>query len=82
MNVKDMSLPMPKNGKPMTNEEWLKQCNTEQLAEWICSVREKCYYCGAKQIPDREHCAFGDEFCRINRHEFVMWLKQPHKPIS
>ena len=65
--------------EPETNEEWLKQCDTEQLAEWIFRVREKCYYCGARQIPDREHCAFGDEFCRNNRHEFVEWLKQPHR---
>lgn len=35
MNVKEMSLPIPKNGKPMTNEEWLHTLNTEHLAEWI-----------------------------------------------
>ena len=62
----------------MTNEEWLRQCTTEQLAEWICSVHEKCYYCGAKRISDRERCPFGDGKCRNNKHEFAMWLKQPH----
>ena len=63
----------------MTNEEWLHTLNTEQLAEWICSVREKCYYCGAKQISDRDNCPFRDGKCRNNKHEFEMWLKQPHK---
>lgn len=23
---------------PMTNEEWLRQCTTEQLAEFLCNV--------------------------------------------
>ena len=65
--------------EPLTNEEWLHTLNTEQLAEWICSVREKCYYCGAKQISDRDNCPFRDGKCRNNKHEFEMWLKQPHK---
>ena len=37
-----------KTKKPMTNEEWLRQCTTEQLAEWmakeklcICKIRTK-----------------------------------------
>lgn len=66
----------------MTEQEYIQTCNTEQLAEWICSVHEKCYYCGAKRISDRERCPFGDGKCRNNKHEFAMWLKQPHKPIS
>ena len=78
MNVKDMSLPIPKNGKPMTEQEWIHTMNTKQLAEWICSVHEKCYYCGAKRVSDREHCPFGDGKCRNNKHEIAMWLKQPH----
>ena len=63
---------------PMTEQEYIQTCNTEQLAEWICSVHEKCYYCGAKRVSDREHCPFCDGKCRNNKHEFAMWLKQPH----
>ena len=33
MNVKEMSLPMPKNGKPMTNEEWFDTLSTEEKAK-------------------------------------------------
>lgn len=61
-----------------TEQEYIQTCNTEQLAEWICSVHEKCYYCGAKRVSDREHCPFGDGKCRNNKHEIAMWLKQPH----
>jgi hypothetical protein len=63
---------------PKTEQEWLQTATTEQLAEWICSLCEKCYYCGAKRISDRERCPFGDGKCRNNKHEFAMWLKQPH----
>ena len=62
----------------LTEQEWLQTASTEQLAEWICSVHEKCYYCGAKRVSDREHCPFGDGKCRNNKHEFAMWLNQPH----
>jgi hypothetical protein len=62
----------------MTNEYFLQTATTEELAEWICSVHEKCYYCGAKRISDRERCPFSDGKCRNNKHEFAMWLKQPH----
>lgn len=29
-----------RNGKPMTNEEWLHTLNTEQLAEWLTFKRK------------------------------------------
>lgn len=33
---------LDENGKPiLTNEEYLKSCTTEQLAEWIASVVQK-----------------------------------------
>ena len=38
MNVKEMSLPMPKNGKPMTNEEWFCQLSTEEKAKALGKV--------------------------------------------
>ena len=38
MNVKDMSLPMPKNGKPMSNEEWFDTLTTKGKAEVIAQL--------------------------------------------
>lgn len=63
----------------MTEEQWLKSCTTEQLAEFldfllcadsfceVCDINETC------KIGDR--CKYGEE-----EHEkcFMEWLKQPH----
>ena len=38
MNVKEMSLPMPKNEKPMSNEEWFYILSTEEKAEIIAQL--------------------------------------------
>ena len=58
--------------KPMTNEEWIKQANTEQLAEWIVYV-----------LYDKEFKKHIDKMGYINMHspktEVREWLKQPHK---
>jgi RecJ-like exonuclease len=62
----------------VTNEEWLEQASTEEKAKFILDIKEHCYYCGAKQIPDRERCPFRDGKCRNNLHEFLGWLKEKH----
>ena len=63
----------------LTNEEWLEQASTEEKAKFILDIKEHCYYCGAKQIPDRERCPFRDGKCRNNLHEFLGWLKEKHE---
>ena len=63
----------------MTNDEWLNGMNTKEKAKWLCDVSDHCYYCGAKQIPDREHCPFGNDKCMNNPHEFEAWLREEHK---
>lgn len=65
--------------REMTNEEWFNGLTTKEKAKWLCDVREHCYYCGAKQIPDRVHCPFGNDKCMNNPHEFEMWLQEEHK---
>lgn len=55
---------------PMTNEEWLKQCTTEQLAEWIGNVLDEV--CDANNY----NCKNCFKWC--NRNKVVEWLKQPH----
>ena len=38
MNVKEMSLPIPKNGKQITNEEWFDTLTTKGKAEVIAQL--------------------------------------------
>ena len=65
--------------KPLTEQEYLQTCNTEQLAEFIaeaintnpCGYPLSCNECG---LIDR---------CREDEHPsskeaWVEWLKQPH----
>ncbi len=56
----------------MTNEEWLRQCNTEQLAEYVLNV----WMDGAFNV----NAEFGLNEAKIERHKgyIVEWLKQPH----
>lgn len=51
-----------------TNEEWLKQANTEQLAEWIASVVQK-----AISIKENNGIVMLESVVW-----WVEWLKQPH----
>jgi hypothetical protein len=61
----------------LTNEEWLRQCTTEQLAEVIGNIAKNAYQC----------CQDGKTNKCVNRHNctgycnygWEMWLKQPHK---
>lgn len=52
--------------KPITNEEWLRSCNTEQLAEWIFNDRV-------------EQSDWWYEQQGHTKAEVIEWLKQPHK---
>lgn len=51
--------------KPQTNEEWLRSCNTEQLAETLAWIEDR------GELPT---------VCKENVKAFEKWLKQPHKP--
>ena len=70
------------NDKPMmTNEEWLRQCSTEELVKMILDLCDDrpCFACGIGYCDDENWChVYSDE-----AREFVLeWLKQAHKPIS
>lgn len=54
--------------EPLTNEEWLKSANTEQLAEWLQEHMD-CVSCGCKTL-----CCQGHD-CKP---ALIKWLKQPH----
>ena len=58
--------------EPLTNEQWLKQCNTEQLAEHLLNV----WMDGAFNV----NAEFGLNEAQIEKHKgyILEWLKQPH----
>ena len=55
----------------MTNEEWLKSCNTNKLAKFLEDVTSGCYHCG--MTDDISQCAFQKHQCNIKE-----WLKEKH----
>ena len=60
----------------MTNEEWIKSCTTEQLAEFIADV---CY-----GLLDDVWSNDGDTSCDYRETEknyWGAWLKQPHSEV-
>ena len=67
--------------KPMTNEEYLRSCTTEQLAEYLASTFDLC---GA----GCHHCFLANVCltkakngnCLTQEQMIVEWLKQPHTP--
>lgn len=65
MNVKEMSIPMPKNGKPMTEQEYIQTCTTEQLAEVFMQFMFDAKF--------KRKFVYGNFY-----DEFAKWLKQPH----
>ena len=73
MNVKEMSLPMPKNGKPMTEQDYLQTCNTEQLAEEVY----KLVWCSNELFQQME-CS-GIDTKENDLKIVTVWLKQPHQ---
>ena len=54
-------------GMQYTNEQWLKQCTTEQLAEWIVRIVD-CEFCPVKKPCKKQPC----------KKQIEKWLKQPH----
>ena len=52
----------------ITNEEWLRQANTEQLAEWL-KKHMNCNFCPMRlKCDDMRGCM---EIIKV-------WLRQPH----
>ena len=62
-----------KTKKPMTEQEWLQTCNTEQLAKVLLSFCQyPCEICKV-QCDDGNACTYNKALNTI-----VEWLKQPH----
>ena len=54
----------------MTNEEWLRSCNTEQLAKWINNIVDDGII---KAWMIKNNC------CGDYLESVKWWLKQPHE---
>ena len=67
------------NSRPiLTNEEWLKQCTTEQLAEFLA---DKCNEVVETVLSDAS-CDIGDidnDDYWYRQADFVEWLKEKHE---
>ena len=62
----------------VTNEEWLKQCTTEQLAEFLA---DKCNEVVETVLSDAS-CDIGDidnDDYWYRQADFVEWLKEKHE---
>ena len=66
--------------RPQTNEEWLRSCSTERLAEWINKLSWQCFACGSRNVlkaKDPEiiiRCPFGKCIQKSGT-----WLKEKHE---
>lgn len=63
-------------GMHYTNEQWLKQCTTEQLAEWLSNTFDLCG-AGCSKCFVKELC-FNEPLNKMPSDLIVKWLKQPH----
>lgn len=63
--------------KPMTNEQYLRSCTTEQLAEWLHDITGYegiCSVCTDCTVSKHEKCRYNDGV-----DGWSLWLKQPHR---
>ena len=71
----DSCILFSRNSKPMTNEEWLRQCTTEQLVIFL--AKQKCDGCNDEPYDDKHGTC---KYCMMKKTEQVReWLKQPHQ---
>lgn len=59
----------------MTNEEWIKSLNTEQLAEQLVETTS-----GAAYITPFEFVCSIEETPKTAVHKVIEWLKEKHNP--
>ena len=51
-----------------TNEEWLRTCSTEELAEWIVHIADQCTI--------SHECNLCESWC--DEKKVMEWLKEKH----
>ena len=76
--LKKEKLAEMENPKPLTNEAWLRSCNTEQLVHVIHLMTSSCYVCGMDGV-DYRRCYFRKK-C-TGPKEIEEWLKDKHEEM-
>lgn len=61
--------------KLMTNEEWRRNCSTEEFAKWLSDTLYACMRCGMNCHIG--YCPFNK--CIIDKEDAEKWLKEAHK---
>ena len=63
---------------PLTEQEYLQTCTTEQLAEWLADKLDYCqimwYWACDKCTWSKKHESYMND-----KEKWVEWLKQPHR---
>jgi len=70
-NAVDVIKVMEMVKEPMTNEEYIRNCSTGELAEFIYKLARCCRY-SCKECPLNGYCAVE------NSRDALAWLKEKH----
>ena len=54
--------------KPMTNEEWLRQASTEDVAKWLSKISKYFHECGKRDVYPKT----------MYEEDWECWLKEIH----
>lgn len=63
---------------PMTNEEWIRQASTEQLAEFLADKCNEVVDFVLHEVDENAEDIEPDDYW-YRQDAFVEWLKQPHQ---
>mgnify|MGYP002524174441 CR=1 FL=1 len=55
-------------GEPMTNEEWLRQASTEDVAKWLSKISKFFHECGKRDVYPKT----------MYEEDWECWLKEIH----
>lgn len=58
-----------KKPKPMTNEEWLRQASTEDVAKWLSKISKFFHECGKRDVYPKT----------MYEEDWEWWLKEKHE---
>ena len=56
-------------GEPLTNEEWLRQASTEDVAKWLSKISKFFHECGKRDVYPKT----------MYEEDWECWLKEIHK---
>ena len=56
-------------GEPMTNEEWLRQASTEDVAKWLSKISKFFHECGKRDVYPKT----------MYEEDWEWWLKEIHE---